>query len=135
MGQKALKVYYGIGKINKIQKKLEIAIYFENGNNNSEKNIRMLERWMNIVFVRNQTDSEMEDAPFSNRMFTKYSYFVDEKPWNGNIEKVLLQNFNADSNHVIPKIRDEIRNKLRNAFYSFYNRKPFIGQLEIEFQQ
>lgn len=134
MGRKVLKVYYGIGKLNKVQKKAEIAVFYENGNNNPEKNLRMLERWIKIVYVRNQTDEEMEDAAFQDRMFIKYNYFIDEKPWNGNLEKALLHNFNAERNHVSQKTREEIRNKLRDNFYSFYGRKPFKGQLEIEFK-
>lgn len=132
--KRALKVFYGIGKINKIQKKAEIAVFFENGNNNPDKNIRMLSRWIKVVYVRNQTDEEMEDAEFKDRMFTKYNYFIDEKPFYGDVEKALLQNFHADSNHVPEKTREEIRDKLRKEFYAFYNRKPIKReQLELEF--
>lgn len=132
MKHRVLKVYYGISKLNKVQKKPEIAILYENGNNNQEKNLRMVERWIKVVHTRAQTQEEMKDAEGKARMFTKYGYFVDEKPWYGNLEKALRQNFDIECNHVSKREREEIREKLRNAFFSFYNRKPFKGQLELE---
>lgn len=133
MRHRSLKVYYGVFRLNKIQKKPGIAIWYENGNNNPDKNLRSVRRQMDIVYTRNQTDGEMKDAKNYNRMFTGYSYFVDEKPWYGNVDKALQHNFEAECNNVNEKTRKEIWNKLRQVFYSAYNRKPFRGQFELEF--
>jgi hypothetical protein len=127
MKHQALKVYYGISKLNKVQKKPEISILYENGNNNPDKNLKMVKRWMSIVHVRNQTVEEMKDAQNKDRMFTKYGYFIDEKPWFGNLDKALQQNFDIESNHVSKLEREEIRNKLRLAFYTNYKRRPYKG--------
>lgn len=134
MGYKKLKVFYGFSKINKVMKKPELAIIFENANNNSERNMRSINKWMTVIYTRFQTEDEMIDAPYSNRMFTKYGYFIDDKPFFGDIEKVLNRNFEADKNHVSDKERKKIMDALRPAFYSFYKRKPLKKQqLEIEF--
>lgn len=90
--KRALKVFYGIGKINKIQKKTEIAVIFENGNNNPDRNLRMLSRWIKVVYVRNQTAEEMEDAEFKDRMFTnskKIKSSIDPQKWRAiNLEDI-----------------------------------------------
>lgn len=127
-----LRVFYGIGKLNKIQKKAEISIIFENCYA-YEKNDRSISRWMHVVHTRIQNEGEAGDAEGKTRMFTKYNYFVDDKPWNGDIEKVLEQNFQADANNVSKEEREEIREKLRKAFYSIYNRKPIKNpQLKLD---
>lgn len=133
MKRQVLKVYYGIYRLNKIQRKPGIAIWYENGNNNPEKNLRSVQRQIDIVYTRHQTKEEMKDATNYNRMFTGYNYFVDEKPWQGDVDKALRHNFDAECNNVSENNRKEIWIKLRQAFYSAYNRKPFKGQLELEF--
>ena len=71
--KKRLKVFYGWSKINKIQKREAIAIAFENSegagweNSRSGKSIR---KTMTICYERYQTDEEMKDADFHNRVFT-----------------------------------------------------------------
>jgi len=121
---KRLRVFYGYTRLkNKTAKKPELAVFFENGNNNLERNDKFIKMFLQVVHVRYQTKGEVEDAEFSNRMFTKYSYFIDEKPWNSNIDRVLLQNFNADENNVSLQEREEIRGKLRTEFFKFYDRK------------
>lgn len=113
-------------------KKPELAIIFENGINNPERNLRAVNKWMHIVYERRQTPDEMKDAELNNRMFTKYSYFIDEKPFFGNIKKVLEINFEADKNHVSKAERLRIKDALLPVYYSFYNRRPVAKkQLEL----
>ncbi len=117
---KALRVFYGFSKINKVMKKAELQVIFENGNNNPTRNEIAVSKWMIVVYERYQSEEETTDAPFSNRMFTKYGYFIDEKPYLGDIEHVLERNFQADKNHVSEEIREEIRTKLRAAYRLCY---------------
>lgn len=121
--KKSLNVYYGFSKLTKkIVRKPELAVYFENANHNSQKNLSFIERRMHIVHTRKQSMKEMEDADMANRTFVKYGYFIDEKPFNGNIEQVLEYNFLADQNHVSNKERSVLREKLR------LNIIPFMGE-------
>lgn len=95
-------------------------IVFENSNNNSVKNMEWIKRRMHLVFVRNQTEKEAMDALTQNRMFNSYGYFIDEK-YNGNIERVLEDNYIADKNNVKSSERKIIRERLRTAYYEYYN--------------
>ena len=86
--KKRLKVFYGWSKINKIQKREAIAIAFENSegagweNSRSGKSIR---KTMTICYERYQTDEEMKDAEFHNRVFTVYNVFLDDKRIGGSL--------------------------------------------------
>jgi hypothetical protein len=128
-----LRVWYGFAKLTKkAVRKHELAIYFEN--EYSHKNESWIEQKIHVVHVRNQTELESGDKVNSNRTFTKYGYFIDQKPFYGDIELVLDQNFKADSNHVSEEERSEIREKLRSAYYSVYKVEPRnVDQLKLEF--
>lgn len=116
---KKLKVYYGFTRLTKkIVRKRELAIFFENSS--SFKNEEWIKRRMNIIFVREQTKKERTDAEGGNRMFSKYGYFIDEKPFNGDINLVLEFNFLADKNNVKLKLRNEIRASLKKAYFELY---------------
>lgn len=104
---------------------------FENARNNPAKNDLYISRAMTVVYSRFQNEEELKDAWHQNRMFTKYGYFIDEKPFNGDIEKALHQNFEADSNNVTLEERILIREKLRESYYKLFNRKP-LRQLQLE---
>lgn len=130
-----LRVFYGYSKLTqKSVRKAELAIYFENANNNISKNDEWIERRIKVVHIRRQSKGEETDSKHSNRMFTKYSYYIDDKPFNGDIDRVLFQNYQADKIHVSKTEREEIRKKLRREFFPFYNRKDNKKQLSLNFK-
>ena len=140
-----MKVYYGFTKLTKkVVRKPEIAIYFENANFNPLQNQQWIERRIKIIYVREQTKEELppphpdifdekacKEYNGPNRMFTKYGYQVEEKPYFGNLDKVLTDNFNADAEHVSEQERKLIREKLRKEYYKFYNLTPKPQQLSF----
>lgn len=129
---RGLKVHYGFTKITaKAATKRELIVLYEN-TNNFEYNARYLNR-QNIVYSRNQTQDEIDDAYYSNRSFTKYSYFIDDNKWKGDIHKILYQNFKADENHICEKLRMEIRNKLYQKFVQLWGVPDRYFQLQLEF--
>ena len=117
--KKRLKVFYGWSKINKIQKREAIAIAFENSegagweNSRSGKSIR---KTMTICYERYQTDDEIKDADFHNRVFTVYNVFLDDKHIGGSLKKALADNSEKDKNHVSVSERKIIAQKLEAAF-------------------
>lgn len=133
-GKKRFKAYYGFAKLTKkIVLKKELAVYYEN--TMSFSNAKFVEQKIHIVHERWQTWDEMTDFDIGNRSFTKYGYFIDDKPWNSDIERILEDNFTAEENHVSKKERLEIRNKLRKEYYSFYKiEKKSIGQQSLIFE-
>lgn len=117
-----LRVFYGYARLTKkIMRKRQLVIFFEN--EYALNNIAWIDRRMFVVHIRYQTEDEMKDAENITRRFTRYGYFIDEKPFRGNIEKVLEMNMLADSKNVSKQELEEIKLKLRNAFYSLYPRK------------
>ncbi len=115
-----MRVWYGYSKLTKkIMRKHELAIFFENAY--SWKNDDWVRRRIHVVYERNQTKQEIADSKHSTRMFTKYGMFIDKKPYYGDIDRVLTANFEADKNHVSLKEREEIRTKLRKAYFWVYN--------------
>jgi hypothetical protein len=129
----ALRVFYGYAKLTKkLVRKAELSVFFENDGHNAAKNEESIRKILHVVHVRNQTPGEASDAQGSTRMFTKYSYFIDQRPWNGDIDRALEQNFKADENNVTREEREEIRRKLRVAYLSVYGRKE-QPQMKIEF--
>lgn len=113
-----LRVFYGFSKLNKIMKKPELQIIFENDGAGSDRNDTSVKKWMHIVYIRKQTQEESTDAEGMTRMFTKYGYFINEKPFYGDINKVLEQNFYADENHV----SEDDRLNIKEQLLTFYNR-------------
>lgn len=113
-----LRVWYGWCRLNKIRKKRAISVIFENCF--SLRNEISLKRFQNTVYWRYQTDEEATDASYSNRMFTEWSIFLDEKPYNGDLEEALNKNFIADGNHVSQEERTEIMKKLKERFMLDY---------------
>ncbi len=117
--KRRLKVFYGWSKINKIQKREGIAIAFENSegagweNSRSGKTIR---KTMTICYERYQTDEEMKDAEFHNRVFTVYNVFLDDKRIGGSLKKALADNSEKDKNHVSESERKRISQSLEAAF-------------------
>lgn len=135
--RQALKVYYGWARIGKVRKKRALSIIFENEKQGcrSDRGMRVLSTMQNTVIERYQSDGEMADGKRQNRIFTEYSLFLDEKPINGSLEKILQINSEADLNHVSRAIRDRISEALRNAFMlANPGYKEPNGQLELKFE-
>lgn len=112
---KLLRVFYGWAKINKIRKKEAISVIFEN-DGGFEKNEKKVKLYQNTVYTRFQTKKEMEDAEMSNRTFSEYSIFLDEKQIKGSLKKALEVNFLADKKNVAKEVREEIRRLLEKDF-------------------
>lgn len=120
-----LQVYYGFAKLTpKIMRKHELVIIYENANHNPMKNLEWIFRKTHLVYIRQQTKEEMSDANNGNRTFTKYGYFIDEKPWNSNIDLVLEHNYLSDSRQVAERERQLIRVMLREKYMECYDTKP-----------
>ena len=119
-----LKVYYGYSKLTaKAITKRELAVYFENAE--SWKNDSWVAKRMHIVYTRTQTDEEAKDGSTSNRNFTKWSLFIDDKAYKGDIDKVLQVNYDADINNVSIEELETIREALKKAFHRFYENKYY----------
>ena len=119
--KRGLKVYYGWSKLTpKVMRKPELAVFFENDNHNPMQNQRFIERRMHLVHTRKQTYEESTDSLYTNRMFTKYSYLINEKPYHGDVELALEYNYISDEDHVPFMLREIIRNKLRRTFPDAY---------------
>lgn len=112
----SLRVFYGWAKVNNVRKREAISVIFENYRQNEEKTLKAVSRYQETVYIRKQTDKEELDAEHSNRMFTEYSVFMDDKRIKGSLEMALQINRNADRNNVSKKVLDEISAKLRDAF-------------------
>lgn len=132
-----LRVFYGWAKQNKIRKKEAISIIFENGRQDEDRTQRFIKRMQNTIHVRYQTDDETSEAEHINRMYTEYSDFLDSKHFNGSLEAVLTNNFNADSNHVSENERADIKEKLRNEYLRTHRgyKEPKNTQLQINFNE
>lgn len=113
-----LKVYYGWAKIGKIRKKRAISVMFENEmlGCRSERGQRILRASQETVIERYQDAEEEKAAKDCSRIFTEYSLFLDEKPINGSLNKILQMNSDADKKHVSKEMRDKISDALRKAF-------------------
>lgn len=112
---KLLRVFYGWAKINKIRKKEAISVIFEN-DGGFEKNEKKVKLYQNTVYTRFQTKKEMKDAEMSNRTFSEYSIFLDDKQIKGSLKKALEVNFLADKKNVAKEVREEIRRLLEKDF-------------------
>ncbi len=118
-----MKVWYGFSKLTKkVVRKKELAIFFENSNSGDPiKKQAWIERRIVIIHERSQTKEESLDGIGCNREFVKYGYFIDEKPFYGDIDRVLWTNSEADKNNVSEHERNIIYNKLRKAYFNCYD--------------
>ena len=119
-----LKVFYGWSRLNKIRKKRAISVIFENCQGARYRGEQLLKRMQDTCYVRKQTVGEAADGGYKNRIFTEYSLFIDEKPFNGDLESVLQCNYESDQNNVSPDELELIRKALRDGFkksYPMYN--------------
>lgn len=131
---KNLRVFYGWAKVGKIRKKEAISVIFENEKQREEKTLRAVAKFQHTVYVRQQTDAELQDAIGSTRMFSEYSIFLTEKRLQGSLELALKVNSDADKNHVPADERIKIADALRSHFLENHpDYKEPITQQEIEF--
>ena len=127
-----MDVFYGYSKLTaKAILKRELAIYFENSDCNPIKNEEWVKRRMTIIHTRRQTKEEEKDFDLYTKTFAKYSFFIDDKPYYGDIEKVLKVNYEADKNHVSEEERLIIKDKLREGYYKSYNIPKSRQQLNV----
>lgn len=115
-----LKVYYGWTKTNKVRKAEAISVIYENRPQCEQKREAFLKRMQHTVYVRNQTEKEMQDGEMQNRMYTEYSIRLDDKAIKGDVEKALQVNFDEDKNNVSEAEREEIRTALRNHYKLYH---------------
>lgn len=129
-------VFYGFAKLTKkAVKRRSVIIQYANTSNYNDRQKKYIEQKMHIVHQRYQTKAEIEDASFSDRSWTKYEYFTDDKKkWKCNIDLILKHNFDVESNHVSLKERTIIRDKLRKEYFKFYNlEEQLTGQQVLIF--
>lgn len=131
---KPLRVFYGWCRVNKIRKKEAISVIFENDSQREERTMKFINKMMDVVYVREQTDNEKIGVENAIRMFTEYSVFLNEKKFQGSLELALNYNSDADKNNVSQEERDVIREKLREHYLSSHpDYKEPVIQLEIDF--
>ena len=87
-----LKVYYGWCKIGKVRKKRALSVMFENDKTGcrSERGQRCLRTMQETVIERFQDEDEEKESKSQNRIFTEYCIFLDEKPINGSLNRLLI---------------------------------------------
>ena len=113
---KLLPVYYGWAKINKIAKREALTVIFLNddvGPRTGKDGYDGVSRFIEICHMRYQTEAELTDARFSNRVYTVFSIFMDDKHINGSLDAALRANYDADKNNVSEKERSKIMEKLK----------------------
>lgn len=113
-----LRVFYGWAKLGKVRKKEAISVIFENQPNAGwhHRTATTLQKMQNTVIARFQTEDEAKDAAHSNRVFTEYSIFLEDKKIGGSLEEALRVNSESDRNNVSQQKRKEIAAELRRAY-------------------
>lgn len=135
---KLLPVYYGWAKINKIAKREALTVIFLNditGPRIGKDGYDGVSRFIEICHMRYQTEAELTDARFANRVYTVYSIFMDDKHINGSLEAALRTNFDADKNHVSENERKKIMEKLKVHYMSKHPnyKEPLKGPVQLKF--
>ncbi|MEI8086936.1 MAG: hypothetical protein WCG93_12050 [Paludibacter sp.] len=116
-----LRVFYGFTKLNKISKKRELAVFFENQWRHNSK--EWISQRMEIAYTRFQTEDEAIDGKPYTRCYAKYSIFFDDKPFNGDIEKALEFNKQSDIKNVSENTLKEIYDACKETYKRIY---PFF---------
>jgi len=129
-----LRVYYGWAKLGKIRKREGISIIYENteGVADHHRMSKSMRSAQYTVCWRYQTEGEAEDAKSTNRVFTEYMVFLDDKKIGGSLEAALRANSLADQKNVSIAERTRIANELRAWYMSEHrDHKEPIRQLEL----
>lgn len=111
-----LRVWYGWEKMNKIKKHEALCVIYEDSIQGEDKTMRFVNKQMNIVYVRNQTEAEMESAERNNRCFYSFSDRLDDKKFCGSLELLLTFNYEVDADNVSLQERTVIRKRLEDSF-------------------
>ena len=134
---KGLRVYYGWRKLGKVVKKESLIVIFLNDNPGprlTKDGYDGVTRWMHVAYSRVQTSGEARDSVYSNRMYTIFEIFMDDKYVQWNLERALQVNYDADKNNVSKKEREIIRDKLRVAYLASHpDYRPPVVQVSINF--
>lgn len=135
---KLLPVYYGWAKINKIAKREALTVIFLNdttGPRIGKDGYDGVSRFIEICHMRYQTEAELTDAKYANRVYTVYSIFMDDKHIIGSLEAALRTNFDADKNHVSENERRKIMEKLKVHYMSKHPhyKEPLKGSVQLTF--
>ena len=131
-----LYVYYGWAKVNKIRKKEAISVIYENqsGAGGHHRYGKTLSKFQHTVYTRVQTEKEAEDAQNSNRIFTEYLIFLDDKKVQGSLTLALQANSDADRNNVSKNERDKIAKALQEWYKIHHpDHKERAIQMELDF--
>lgn len=131
MGVPKLRVFYGWTRINKIRKDEALSVIFENGRQNEDRTQLFVKRMQDTVYVRIQTEGESKEGALSNRMFTEFNIPLSRKPFYGDIEALLRDNYLADENNVSKAERERIREALRKAYIANHPDVRIIQQLSL----
>ncbi len=131
-----LRVFYGWAKLGKVRKREAISVIFENEVQREDKVEKSINRFQNTCFVREQTPGEKQDAEHSNRVFTEYSIYLDDRRIKGSLEAALKENNDADRKNVAVSVRGEIENALRKAYKMAHPqyKEPIGLQLYLDFE-
>lgn len=114
-------VFYGFARLTKkARRKKSVIVQYANSDIYNDRQERYIKQQMNIIYKRFQTVEESQDAQFSNRSWTKFEYFIDDKKWKGDLEAILKNNFIAEENHVSLEERTAIMEKLKKQYYFNY---------------
>lgn len=126
-------VFYGFARLTKkARRKKALIVQYANTTNYNERQKRYIQQQMNIVYQRFQTIEEAADAEYSNRSWTKYEYFVDDKKWKGDLEAILKHNFLMEENNVSLEERTLIMEKLKEKYKWNYMEFPKIKSIKNE---
>ena len=137
--QQRLRVYYGWRKLSKSVKRESLAVVFlddDPGPRIDKDGYDGVTKYIHVAYSRWQTKQEALDGKLSNRMYTMYEIFMDDKYVQGSLERALQANYDSDKNNVSKKEREIIRDKLRVAYLASNPdyREPHGVQLFIDFQ-
>ena len=117
--EKVFRVYYGWARLNKVQKKEALTVAFENepgAGQETSRASKSLRKVMDIVCERVQTPGEASDAAGSNRCFTCYDIFLNDRAIKGSLARALRENRRAYEKNVPPEVLDKIETRLRERF-------------------
>ena len=136
-----LAVYYGWSKLNKIQKREALAVFFLNSEIIPPRIDRGhgydgVDKYMDVAYKRWQTEGEAKDAAKCNRIYTVYYIFMDDKRIGGNLSRALEQNWLDDRKNVSENEREKIREALRNMWMAKHPdyKEARAVQLELKFE-
>ena len=134
----ALPVYYGWSKLNGAQKREALAVIYLNaapGPRINKDGLNGVSRYLDVVYIREQTADEQRDGLKSNRIYTRYELYLDDKRINGSLDALLHENYRADENNVSKPEREKIKAALKARFLQTHkNYKDPGRQLQIDFK-